>query len=192
MKVLYAADLRECSSKDLMCRVSEKNGDEVNENISFDDFVLSLTPAKKRFALSLIELYKRDKVNSDAISKITCANDIYRLMYPHLYGVKVEEFWAIFMTNAAKPIKVQRFTIGGLTSTLVDTRVVLREALLCQATCMAVCHVHPSGSTRPSIDDDNITMKIKQVCEVCNVRLIDHLIFAGDNYYSYSDEAILR
>lgn len=49
MKVLYAADLRECSSKDLMCRVSEKNEDEVNENISFDDFVLSLTPAKKTF-----------------------------------------------------------------------------------------------------------------------------------------------
>lgn len=171
-----------------MCKVSERSEDEVNENQSFDEFVQSLTPAKKRFALSLVELYKRDKVKSNSITKISCSDDIYRVMYPHMYGLQVEEMWCIFLNSANKIIRLQRFTIGGRASTVVDVRVILKEALLCNATCMVAVHCHPSGNPRPSMDDDNITNRMKQVCEVCNIRFLDHLIFSNDNFYSYSDE----
>lgn len=191
MKVLYSTDLRECSDMDLMCKVSDKSEYNVDEKMTFDQLVQSLSPAKKSFALSLIELYKRDKVDSKAITKISCSDDIYQVMYPHLYGVDVEEFWVIFMNNAAKILKIQRLGIGGRTSCLVDVRVVIKEALLSNATCIAVIHSHPSGNPRPSNDDDNITKKLKQATEICNIRLLDHLVFAQENSYSYADEGRL-
>lgn len=191
MKVLYKSDFRECSDKELMCKVSERTEDSMNENMAFDDFVQSLTPAKKRFALQVIELYKRDKAAGDSVVKVTCSNHIYRIMYPHLYDVKVEEFWAIFMTNAAKPIAAKRISIGGMAACLVDVKVVLKEALLCGACTMAVVHNHPSGNSRPSADDDRITDKLKQACDVCNIKLLDHIVFAQDTYYSYADEGKL-
>jgi DNA repair protein RadC len=191
MKVLYSADFRECSDKSLMCSVSERNDSEISENISFDAFVQSLTPAKKRFALSVIELYKRDHENRRSVEKIRNSSDIYHLMYPHLYGIEVEEFWAIFMNNSAKPIKAQRFTIGGLTSAVADPRTIMKEAILSNATCIAIIHNHPSGNMRPSVEDDHTTEKVKKISEVCGFKLLDHLIFAGDEYYSYADEGRL-
>ena len=76
MKVLYSADLREYSNEELMCTLSERAADEANPNISFDDFVRSLSPAKKKFALSVIELYKRDVQSKKEVTTITGSESI--------------------------------------------------------------------------------------------------------------------
>jgi len=188
MKVLYSADLREYSNEELMCTLSERAADEANPNISFDDFVRSLSPAKKKFALSVIELYKRDVHSKKEVTTITGSESIYRIMYPHLYGLQVEEMWAIFLNTAGRPLKAQRFFQGGHSFTAADPRVIMKEALLCCAASVIVCHNHPSLSRKPSLDDDRTTDKLKKICDACGIRFLDHLIFAGDEYYSYSDE----
>lgn len=116
---------------------------------------------------------------------------IYQLMKSNLYGLTHEEFWVIFLNQGCKPIKVQRFSKGGLTSTVVDVRLILKEAFLCNSTCAAICHNHPSGNTRPSMEDDKITNKLKEAFKTCDIRILDHVIVSDDNFYSYSDEGRL-
>ena len=112
-------------------------------------------------------------------------------MRPHLTGVEAEEFWVIFMNTAAKPIKAQQFSKGGISSTVVDVRLILKTAVLCNATVMALVHCHPSGNTKPSMVDDKITEKIKKAAETFDIKLIDHVIFTDSDYYSYSDSGRL-
>jgi DNA repair protein RadC len=80
---------------------------------------------------------------------------------------------------------------GGFTATVVDIRLVIREALLKRATTIALCHNHPSGNIRPSADDNKLTQNLSQACKVMNMRLLDHIVLADGAYYSYNDEGCL-
>ena len=79
---------------------------------------------------------------------------------------------------------------GGFTATMVDIRLVIREALMKRATTIALCHNHPSGNTMPSRDDNELTKNLRDACRVMNIRFLDHIIVAGDKYYSYNDEGM--
>lgn len=77
-------------------------------------------------------------------------------------------------------------------STIVDVRVIIQTALVCNATSIIITHNHPSGNPRPSIHDDNLTKKIKAACELMDIRLLDHIIVTPyDSFYSYCDEGRL-
>ena len=191
MDVLYSADLRLLSDRELVNFVSEKMADDYAGGLPFMDFINKLSPSKRKFANSIVELYKRSLKDKDEAKPITGSSMIYQMMRPHLTGVEAEEFWVIFMNTAAKPIKAQQFTRGGISSTVVDVRLILKEAVLCNATIMALVHCHPSGNTKPSIQDDRITDKVKKAAETFDIRLIDHVIFSDSNFYSYSDEGRL-
>ena len=69
-----------------------------------------------------------------------------------------------------------------------DIRIMIREAVLNNATIMAVCHNHPSGSTRPSRVDDTLTQSVKQACEVMRIHFLDHVIVTDGAYYSYHEQ----
>lgn len=170
MDVLYSADLRLQSDRELVSCVSEKMVDDYAGGLSFMDFINKLSPAKKKFANSIVELYKRSLKDKDEAKSITSSSMIYQMMRPHLTGVEAEEFWVIFMNTAAKPIKAQQFSKGGISSTVVDVRLILKTAVLCNATVMALVHCHPSGNTKPSMHDDKITDKIKKAAETCIFR----------------------
>ena len=76
---------------------------------------------------------------------------------------------------------------GGIAGASVDVRCLLRHAILGQAVSVVLCHNHPSGRKQPSRDDDNLTRKVNEACNAVGIRLIDHVIFAGDEYYSYHE-----
>ena len=67
----------------------------------------------------------------------------------------------------------------------------MREAIVARATAIVLCHNHPSGNASPSRQDDQLTEYIKQVAELMQIRLTDHLIVADRTYYSYADEGRL-
>lgn len=95
------------------------------------------------------------------------------------------------MNNALNIKKAKRLSIGGLTETVFDIRLMLKEALLNNATIIAVAHNHPSGNKRPSGEDDRITKKLKGACDTMRIHLLDHVIVTKDGYYSYSEEGKL-
>ena len=127
---------------------------------------------------------------------IRSAKEIHSFLIRRVYdedtiGYK-ETFKVLLLNNANKIIGYTTISEGGLTSTLVDVRVVMQTALVSNATSIILTHNHPSGNPRPSTLDDNITKKIKSACELLDIRLLDHIIVTPyDSYYSYNDEGRL-
>ncbi len=130
---------------------------------------------------------RRAMEKAEDIKQIHNSSDIYEIMLPVLRDVGHEEFWVLMLNNNSRLLKKIRMSSGGLTQTSVDLRMVLKEAILAEATCLVVCHNHPSGTLRPSKDDIQLTERLKQASQTMNIRLIDHVIVTDGNYYSFAD-----
>ena len=112
-------------------------------------------------------------------------------MSPVMSDLKVEEAWVIYVNQAAKVIRKLRISIGGIASTQVDVRVIMKEALLCGATSFFLIHNHPSGNLTPSRDDDRLTGALVEAGRMMNIKVLDHLIIGNNEYFSYADEGRL-
>lgn len=149
-------------------------------------------PAKAVTILAASELGKRRKEEEPARRKqIRCSTDIYDWFHPLMCDLPVEECWIMLLNQASKVIDTVRISRGGLASTQVDVRCILREALLKRATAFVLCHNHPSGNRIPSTDDDRLTQSVAVASKTMNIRLLDHLIVTDGGYYSYADEGRL-
>lgn len=166
-----------------------KEQEQVYGNVCLLEDVLSdMPPTRQKVALAAIELYKRTQAAFSHFPKISCSRDLFNLMSPVLSDLSVEESWVIFVNQASKVIRKQRISIGGLASTQVDVRVIMKEALLSNAVSFFLIHNHPSGNVSPSRDDDRLTGVISEAGKMMNIRLLDHIIIGRDKYFSYSDE----
>lgn len=119
------------------------------------------------------------------------ATSIYNLLAPKLTDIDHEEMWLVFMNNNYKLISYERLSIGGITETAVDVRLIIRQAVLKNSTVIAMVHNHPSGSLRPSKDDDRLTERVRKACELMRMYLLDHLIISSSGYYSYRESGRL-
>ena len=178
------------NSEHLVNKVKE-NEIKYGENCDINAILDKMTPARKKVAMAGIELYKRCAANKGKRPQIRCSTDIYDLMQPIMGDNRTEEGWVIFVNQASRVIRKIRISSGGLSSTVVDVRVVLKEALLCEAACMMLCHNHPSGNNKPSMEDDKLTQRLKEAAQAINIKLLDHVIICSDSYYSYADEGRL-
>ena len=171
-------------------QVLELNRNDIDTATNYHELFNRLTPAKKRLALAAVEAYKMYSYR-ERKEQIFCSKDIFETMKPCLSDLSVEECWVILLNQASRMIKKIRISIGGISGTAVDVRVILKEALTASASAFALIHNHPSGSLRPSREDDRLTKQVQQASEIMNIRFIDHLIFTNDNFYSYNDEGRL-
>ncbi|MFC1566166.1 RadC family protein [Candidatus Neomarinimicrobiota bacterium] len=130
------------------------------------------------------EYKKRDKLtgSNDAANHLTVllSNDISR-----------EQFAVIFLNAANCIISSKIMFKGSLTSSAVYPREIIKKALELDAAAIIIAHNHPSGATKPSRDDIQITNKIKDACRTVDIILHDHIIIAGKGFYSFSDEGVL-
>lgn len=149
-------------------------------------------PAKAVTIMAAAELGKR-RMEDDKVERrqVRCSKDIYTLFYPLMCDLPIEECWVLLLNQASKVIDRICISRGGLASTQVDVRCVLREALLKRAVAMVLCHNHPSGNTSPSKEDNLLTEAVRKASETMNIRLLDHLIVTDGDYYSYADEGRL-
>lgn len=149
-------------------------------------------PAKAVTLKAAAEIARRRTLEStDDITIISNAEVAYRLMHPIVRDLPHEEFWVLLLNNNSGLIRKERLSTGGLTATAVDVRLVLKKALLADATQMIVCHNHPSGSCRPSNDDIALTDRIKDAAQTMRIRLVDHIILTDGHYYSFQQEGRL-
>jgi len=145
-------------------------------------------PAKAITILAACELGKRRQMESpEERPDLGSAKQIYNHMRPVMQDLDVEEFWVLLLNQHHRLIKKVRIAHGGITATTVDIRIIMREAVLCNATQIAVCHNHPSGNIHPSWDDDNLTKCIMKACEVMTIHFMDHVIITDGQYYSYHE-----
>ena len=144
--------------------------------------------AKAITILAACELGKRRQMESpEERPDLGTATRIYNHMHPIMQDLDVEEFWVLLMNQNYRLIKKTRISHGGITETAVDIRIIMREAVLSNATILAVCHNHPSGNLSPSSQDDHLTKDIKRACELMRIHFLDHVIITDGQYYSYHE-----
>jgi len=113
-------------------------------------------------------------------------------MQPVIGDLPHEEFWILYLNNSNKVIHKNQLSKGGITGTLVDVRLVLKNALEVGAVALILCHNHPSGTLKPSQADLNITKKLKVAALSLDISVLDHLIITENAYYSFADENQMR
>lgn len=116
---------------------------------------------------------------------------IYDYMHPRIGELDTEESWVLLMNQRFRLIKAVRLSHGGLTETAVDVRLAIREAVLANATILALSHNHPSGSVLPSREDDRLTECFRKACDIMRLHFADHVIVADGSYYSYREQGKL-
>lgn len=142
--------------------------------------------------LAAIELGKRRQQATAQMAPDLCtATAIYNLMSPRMQDLQIEESHVVLMNQNYKLIKSVRISQGGITETSVDIRIIIKEAVLNNATIIAFCHNHPSGSVCPSRVDDELTKSIKRACDLMRIHLCDHVIIGDCQYYSYREQGKL-
>lgn len=150
-------------------------------------------PAKALNLLAALEIGVRAGADARTIedARITDSRTAFGQMKDVFYRLDHEEFWVLFLNRGNRMIK--RFCVGrgGITATVVDSRIILREALLCKATGIILFHNHPSGNLTPSPQDTALTRKIKEGAALMDMLLPDHIIVCDDEYYSFSDSGTM-
>ncbi len=148
--------------------------------------------AKAITILAACELGKRrQREQAEERRDLGSATLMYRYLHTHMQDLDVEEAWLLLMNQNFRLIKSIRLSHGGITETAVDVRLIIKEAVLNNATIIALAHNHPSGSLRPSADDDRLTERVKRACDVMRIHFQDHLIVTDGNYYSYHEQGRL-
>jgi len=125
------------------------------------------------------------------LKKITSSKSIFELMQPIIGELPHEEFWIIYLNNSNKVVSKSQLSKGGITGTLVDVRLVFKNAIEIGAVGIILIHNHPSGALQPSEADKQITRKLKLAGESLDIKILDHLIITETNYFSFADEGIL-
>ena len=141
---------------------------------------------------AMIELGSRiSKAENFEGERILSSQKLAKKMQQELCHKKQEHLVALYLNTQNQIIHQQTIFIGSLTRSLAEPREILHYAIKHMATSIILVHNHPSGATRPSRDDDQVTEKIKEACEMMGFVLLDHLIVGGDSYYSYREETDL-
>ena len=142
--------------------------------------------------LAAVELGKRRQTaTAELRPDMATATRIYNYMLPKMQDLATEEFHILLMNQNYRLIKSVRISQGGITETCADIRIMMREAVLSNATILAACHNHPSGSLSPSKQDDMLTQSIKQACQVMRIHFLDHVIVTDGAFYSYHEQGRL-
>jgi len=142
--------------------------------------------------LVAFELGKRCRVeNVKQKRKINTTLDLVELMQTKNARLGYEEFWIIFVNQGSFLIEVENFGKGGLTSTSVDPRLVMRKALELKATGLFMCHNHPSGDLYPSKIDMVLTAQMKEAAHFLSIQLLDHVIICKENFFSFLENNLL-
>ncbi|MDE5782753.1 MAG: DNA repair protein RadC [Prevotella sp.] len=142
--------------------------------------------AKAITILAACELGKRRQMEKpEARPDLSSATRIYNEMHPLMQDLDVEEFWLLLMNQNHRLIKKTCIAHGGISEVSVDIRILMREAVLANATIVVVCHNHPSGNITPSRQDNALTDCIKRACEVMRLHFMDHIIITDGQYFSY-------
>ena len=196
MDTLFDSPCRYMSDSELLYEISNNRQivsdiERSNEVIDLEKLFSSLTPGRRRVAVAAVEIYKRQQSQQVERREIFGSADIYKLMGPLIGVLPNEEFWVISLNQSAKLIKKVRISVGGITQTSADIRLIMRVLIDTGATQFAAVHNHPSGNIRPSNEDKRLTEQLKKAAGLLNIRMIDHVIITNGGYYSFGDEGLI-
>ncbi|MGI6047621.1 MAG: RadC family protein [Petrimonas sp.] len=185
------------SAVELCKRILQKADNNLNKlgRFSVNDLIgnfRGIGQAKAITIIAALELGRRRKSEETVDKKkINSSNDAYAIFYPILADLNHEETWALLLDRSNKVVSTMQVSRGGITGTVVDIRLILREAINHYASSILLGHNHPSGSCTPSPQDTTLTKKLKEAAQWMDISLLDHIIVCGETYYSFADNGII-
>ncbi|HHU47008.1 MAG TPA: DNA repair protein RadC [Bacteroidales bacterium] len=196
LAILFRNGTAQESALDLSKRLLTSANNSLNQlaNFTVEELlkIKGIGNAKAITVLAAFELGRRRRSEKiEEQKKIKYTEDVIELMQHQLADLKYEEFWVIFVNQSSTIIKMEKIGKGGITSTTVDIRLIMKSALECFATGIILCHNHPSGAVKPSQADIQLTNTIKQASTILNISLIDHVIMSNEKYYSFFSEGLI-
>ncbi len=149
--------------------------------------------AKASIILSVFELARRINANLDDINTTTIREsaEAYRLMSSELTDLLHEEFWIVLLNRANRVIQKVKISSGGVSGTVVDTKLIMKHAIQSTASSIILYHNHPSGNLKPSQEDIRVTAKLAEAGKVMDIKILDHIIIGDKSYYSFLDEGLI-
>jgi DNA repair protein RadC len=149
-------------------------------------------PAKAVTLMAALELgRRRDGFHQVEKIPVKSSKTVFHLFYPLLGDLDHEEFWLLMLNRANRVLGRYKVSQGGLSGTVIDTRIILKKALDYLSSSIIVCHNHPSGNHQPSDADVRITEKLKNAAEMLEIKFLDHVIIADKSYFSFADEGLI-
>jgi len=162
------------------------------EVADFIDNFRGIGAAKAVTIVAALELGKRRKeTEKPKRERITSSRSAYDILFPMFADLAHEEIWALLLDNANCVIAPIQVSKGGIAATVIDNRLILREALNRYATGIILAHNHPSGSCHPSPQDMEMTKKLKEAARCMDILLQDHIVVAEEDYFSFADNDFL-
>lgn len=159
--------------------------------LSINDLIQNFNGIGEAKAITIIaalEIGKRRKLSEiEKTQLIRVSKDVFDVFQPILGDLKHEESWVLLMNRSNKVLKKIQVSKGGMTGTVVDIRLIIKEAIENLATNIVLVHNHPSDNPSPSEEDNIITFKLKEACKLLDIYLMDHIIVCDRSYYSYRD-----
>jgi DNA repair protein RadC len=153
----------------------------------------SLFPSAELFSTNEVEIHFKRPL-FDTMYHISHAHDVVKLIeeiHNHRSFDVKEHFWLINLTSANRVLSVSEISIGTVNATCVNIREVFQTALKSNAYGLIIVHNHPSGLTKASLSDIQITKRLKQGCEQLGLVLLDHLILTSETFSSMATEGKL-
>ena len=196
LAILISSGSRNESAVDLMKRILAQCDNRLNAlgKMSIEELMTfkGIGEAKAITIIAASELGRRREHEEDIQrDELNSPDALYHHLRHRMRDLDVEEAYVVLMNQKYKHLKTLRLSHGGITETSVDVRLIIREAVMVNATVIALAHNHPSGNRKPSGNDDLITRQVKEACKIMRLHFLDHLIITDEGYYSYQEEGKL-
>lgn len=179
-----AVDLSKRILKDLNNNLNDLGKQNLNQLMQYK----GIGEAKAISIIAALELGRRRRIEENLeIKSFKTSQSIFEYMQPILGDLLHEEFWCIYLNQANKPMYRRRISKGGITSTIVDQRLIFKYCYEYNAVSIILVHNHPSGKTNPSEQDFYLTKQLIQSGKILNINILDHVIITQNSYYSFVD-----
>lgn len=146
------------------------------------------------FNFTEVEITYKSHPEKRSFPIVKSSDDVYAVLKDVYDADQIEHigcFFILLINRENRIIGVKKISEGGLTSTIVDPRVVFQTALKANATAIILSHNHPSGNTKPSPEDIKMTSKISEGGRLLEIAVLDHIIMTAETYYSFADEGMI-
>jgi DNA repair protein RadC len=194
--ILIGSGIKNQSAVELARKILGSAANDLDQlgRFSVSDFmkIKGIGKARAIAIVSALELGRRRKLSESANRlKIASSGDVYEVLCQYLADLSHEEFWILLLNRSNKIIEKRKISQGGISGTVTDIRMILKFAIEALASSIILCHNHPSGNLQPSEADIQVTRKLKESSALMDINLLDHIIIAGKQYFSFADENMM-
>lgn len=196
LAILIGSGTRELSAVELAKNILHNAKNRIDElaRLGVNDLtkIKGIGEAKAINIIAALELGRRRKLSEAFVNpKITSSKDVADIFTPLLSDLPHEEFWILLLNRSNTVIDKIKISQGGVSGTVIDSKLILKPAIDKLASSVILCHNHPSGNLKPSNEDIKITEKTKNAAELMDTKILDHIIVSNTGYFSFLDEGLI-